>query len=314
MQLIKVCSIFFIICAWGSINTVHSTDNVELEVICTNSTLNKSIDKAAQIAYYKVQDYFDDFQQLGKITIKVVESDKEFYDYMGDGFPDWGVGVALPDENAIVMKSPDLYNYPHEFDEVLTHEMGHLLLHQKLNGADIPRWFDEGFAQMVSTSWSLQQMTTMTLAVWGNNIIPLDHLETVNQFDQAKAKLAYTESFSTVLYIYQKAGKTGFNKFLETIHLNSDFERGFYAATGYTIKKFSELWQNDIKNKYHWAFLINDPRFIYFIMLALFLLALVVKLIKKYKLKRELEETHYHSNYEPPLENGGPTIINPKKW
>jgi hypothetical protein len=60
------------------------------------------------------------------------------------------VGYAVPGDHLIVIDCSRLHIRPHRLDNVLKHEMVHLILHHHIRGGRLPRWLDEGVAQRIS--------------------------------------------------------------------------------------------------------------------------------------------------------------------
>ncbi|MBN1755517.1 hypothetical protein JW877_04805 [bacterium] len=260
------------------------------QIQSNNSELEHNLEKSAASSYRQIIQYFPGLQIGSLITIRIIDSDREFQGSLGGTAPDWGVGIAIPRQTLIIMKSPDLYDYPQKFEEVLTHEMAHLLLHYRLDHSPIPRWFDEGFAQFVSERWSFTKGVTLTTAVWSGKIPSLNDLESLNQFDRIKANLAYTISFSAFSYLFQKIGTDGFAILLNNIASTGDFHRGFQLTTGVTIETFNQYWLSSLKNKYNWSYIINDPRLVYFLFLILLIAAMISKMIRRKKILKQWEE------------------------
>jgi hypothetical protein len=62
------------------------------------------------------------------------------------------VAVAIPTRNTIVIDISRAQTEPRSLRIILAHELTHLLLHQHIRGARLPRWLDEGVCQWFTYS------------------------------------------------------------------------------------------------------------------------------------------------------------------
>ena len=82
------------------------------------------------------------------VLLVLAPDEIQFVRLTGGAAPDWGAGVALPAQSAIVVPA-----YVSERGRgwsdarLLRHEWAHVGLHQHLEGLRVPRWFSEGYAQ-----------------------------------------------------------------------------------------------------------------------------------------------------------------------
>src|ERR1035437_7961791 len=62
-------------------------------------------------------------------------------------------------------------------EEVLAHEVAHVLIHRASGGRRVPRWFDEGLAMLAARSWRLRDQTELALGVLSGPRVPLWKLD-----------------------------------------------------------------------------------------------------------------------------------------
>jgi len=95
----------------------------------------------------------------------------------GGRAPEWAGGVAIPDHRIIVLPAYPLPNVrPFDAAATLRHEVAHLALRERLPGT-IPRWFNEGYAEVAAGSWDVESGWTLRLAFLLGRAPPLDSLE-----------------------------------------------------------------------------------------------------------------------------------------
>jgi hypothetical protein len=71
-------------------------------------------------------------------------------------------GYALPDQNLIVLFPARSPQYPHDTPEdVLHHEVAHVLMARAAGGAGLPLWFHEGLAVRGERTWGLEDQARL---------------------------------------------------------------------------------------------------------------------------------------------------------
>src|SRR5438132_7235917 len=71
----------------------------------------------------------------------------------------WIAGFATGGSDIVIFpaRSP---SYPHgTLEDVLRHEVAHILIERASAGRPIPRWFNEGFAMTVEHAWRFEDQT-----------------------------------------------------------------------------------------------------------------------------------------------------------
>jgi MYXO-CTERM domain-containing protein len=77
---------------------------------------------------------------------------------------DWIAGYALGNAGLIVLFPARSPLYPHDtLEDVLRHEVAHVLIARAAGGRDVPRWFHEGFAVAIERPWDLEDRSRL---VW----------------------------------------------------------------------------------------------------------------------------------------------------
>src|SRR5437762_9236278 len=65
-------------------------------------------------------------------------------------------GFAVGNDNLVVLFPSRSPTYPQDsLEDVLHHEVAHVLISRAANGRPVPRWFDEGLAMAAERTWSL---------------------------------------------------------------------------------------------------------------------------------------------------------------
>ena len=198
----------------------------------------------------------------------------------GGGVPEWGAGIAIPEKDVVIILRVGSID---EQRKVLLHELTHIALHRKLRSRKdnknihIPRWFDEGVAQL-HYGFNIHRQSQLAWAVLWRNIFPLEALERVNGFVSPHAKVAYAEAHDAALYIenYCTIGAL-----CDSIASAGDFNEGFLKATGISIYEFYDEWKKHLVRSYILFVLLGDSRFLWVLIVLLFLLLGIMKIIRQ---------------------------------
>jgi hypothetical protein len=246
------------------------------------------------LAAYKTLENFS--IKLAKITgtakaetidVVIATDIQSFYLAVGSEVPDWGAAVAIKSRNLIVVKSPGYFPVGKSLDELIGHELSHIALDNAVGGKWLPRWFEEGFCQMMSGEWRFEQDLLMTRAAWGSGLVPLIELESLNRFGGAKAGLAYAESYLAVTELARDLGIDFFPDFFSEYRVSGNFYQAFTKTSGYKYLDWTNLWLDQNTRKYRFVLFIFDSRLFFPFLAVVFLLLYMIKLYQVRKKKKE---------------------------
>ena len=156
------------------------------------------------------------------------------------------VAFAAPGDNLIVIDCSRLHIRPHRLDQVLKHEMVHLLLHHHIRSVHLPRWLDEGVAQWLSEGIAelleAPQRSFFEEALLSGNYIPLRDLKHSFPTDKKNLMLAYEESRSFVAFISDRYGENRIFKILEHLQKGNEIQTAFYASLDASPEEIEDRW------------------------------------------------------------------------
>ncbi len=233
-----------------------------------------------------------DIEYTDTIRVVIASTMESFNRALGTTFPDWGAAAAVKKRKLIVIKSPSHFRVGKSLEELLGHELGHLMLDKASGGKWLPRWFEEGFCQLVSGEWRLSNDIRITRAVWGSGLIPLTALEDVNKFSGAKAGLAYSQSYLAVSFLVQELSIQFIPDFLNDYRKSGDIYNAFFSASGYKYIEWVNLWQKQTVKRYRFVLFLFESDFFFPMLAVLIILLYVMKKIQVRKKRKrwELEE------------------------
>jgi uncharacterized protein YozE (UPF0346 family) len=261
----------------------------QFDIHTRNPKLKQEIEVLAKKAYEDISLFIED-SLTQPLTIYVAESEEDFKSRLGPDFPDWGIGVAISSQNPIILKSPAKFRYGRPFSEVLEHELTHIFLDKKSNGAILPRWIEEGFAMLQSKEWQIGQDILVVRAVITNSIVSLSEMENLNQFSDSKAQLAYTESYLALSYFLDEYGKESFFKLLGHLASGESLDLAFIKTTGSSYLGFQNEFSSFIKKRYNWLAFLGDTGLLW---PGLAILLVFLYLMKRYYNRKTLKRWEY---------------------
>lgn len=251
-----------------------------------DENLAQEIKVILESSYQRISSFLED-SLTDVVDIYAVDSEEEFVSMVGNSFPDWGIGCAIPARNLIILKSPLRFKYYRPFSQVVTHELAHIFLGKLSRGKRVPRWLDEGFAMYQSQEWRIGQDMAVARAVLTGSVLPLSQIESVNAFRESKAQLAYTESFLAVSYLYSEYGEGTIKELVTHLANGTSIDLAFMRTIGSNYLSFQLEFEKYIKAKYNWISFFGDT---YLIWIGLAFLMVFLYLLKRRYTKKTLKE------------------------
>ncbi len=166
------------------------------------------------------------------------------------------VAFAAPEQNLIVIDCSRLHIRPHRLDQILKHEMVHLLLHHQIRSVHLPRWFDEGVAQWLSEGVAellvAPQKSFFEEALLTGRYIPLKDLKHSFPTDKNNLMLAYEESRSFVAFISDKYGDDSIFEILEYLQKGNEIHTAFTKSLNASPEEIEDRWIRQQRRQTTW--------------------------------------------------------------
>lgn len=207
--------------------------------------------------------------------------------------PKWAVGVAYPTLSRIVMRSvlaPDEHGTIRPV-ETFKHEFAHIALEQALEEqGGAPRWLSEGFSMYEAGQWTLHGQRTLEEVTLRDAFIPLTRLTTAFPVDEEQARIAYTQSYSLVSFMFRQYGKYDFQEFIANLRDGLDTDTALLYATGRSLNSLEQEWQDSLKRQPFWFTYFWHSGTFWFLISLIFLLAYLIKSWKARQIKKQWEQ------------------------
>ncbi len=238
-----------------------------------------------------VYESFYDQQLKGIITIRIPASRKEYDKGTVSRLPDWSNGYYSSQDHSITLKKPGWYMTNDDFGQVLRHELSHLYFHSIFSGVDVPLWLNEGFAEYLSgRRIYIEQGVIISNALFANNLVPLSDIDSLNFFSVMRARLAYHESLTAVIFLKNLLEQNGvpWKTFFEWIK-NEGYPKSLEKATKFDIIDFELAWYRWLKDTYQWFLIFNWENLIWLIIIVILLGSIYAIRYRNQKILKEWE-------------------------
>ena len=229
----------------------------------------------------------------------------------------WTNGLAYAQRGVAILKSPGFGLQYGPFPTTAVHEYVHLLLHAGAPHAEIPRWLDEGLAQVLSGQLDYVQTNVLARAALANRLHSLSQLEGLMAMNSAEAQQGYAEAAVAVQLLQLRCGTSGMSNLVHELREGRDFDEAFTRLFGMSPGLFENQYFAYVRNTYKLTLFSDTDLWVPGAFVCLLLLAGVVMWRRRKKtlarwVEEEMRARHEHGETWPPYEVNY-TIIRSRK-
>jgi hypothetical protein len=170
------------------------------------------------------------------------------------GMPRWVAGVAHPPSGEILIAQHGPDGAPTNLEDLLKHEMAHVILHRAVGGRPLPRWFHEGVAESYTGGISLSRAQTLASAVFGPGVPDLERLEAnFHGQDGPAASVAYAAARDLVSFLRSYDGKgLALRQVLTEMDNGHKLEVAFIRAYDRGLEELVAQWRSELPGRFVW--------------------------------------------------------------
>ena len=244
-------------------------------------------------------------EQITTITIVLASSEREFHTLTGGQIPEWGIGGADPGRSTIFIQSPRIAQSRSQLSQVVIHELSHVLLGQVVQGHQVDRWFDEGFAMYESGEGGISGSIQLARNLISRDHLFLDDVEEMLSFQRSKASLAYQISCSAIQYLVDEYGLSSLSNIAWQLREGVLLNQALESTIGLDFQTFESEWFTAVKKKYQWYILLDFRLMLSAGFVVLFILAFMGTRRRIHKKKQQwametlYEEAYWKEDTEP---------------
>lgn len=197
--------------------------------------------------------------------------------------PAWIAGFAYSNLGVAVLFPERSPAYPDSnFEDLVLHEVSHILTARAAGGRSVPRWLDEGLALFIGRPWQLEDRSRLTWAMLWEKEQPLAELEGRFNSDRGSASRAYAISGAFVHDLVRKRGPDSAAAILSGVSLGLPFPDAFRRAIGASLEQAEEYFWEYHSLWYRWVPILSSSMVLW---IAISLLALLA-----FRRRRALDE------------------------
>ena len=199
--------------------------------------------------------------RLEPIEIDVVDDVASYNRQHGGRLPEWGIAFAVLEENRIIVDVKRATREFNSLDEVVPHELSHILVHQRAPDVNFPIWFLEGCAQWQAREWSMVDQWELVQGVWSHSSPRLSDMYGSYPAEETRAQQAYRVAYAGFTDLFAEVGFDDLAPFLGEVERQRSFEGGFRQYFGYSIAEYQAFFQDGFEKKYGsaWMALQSGP-------------------------------------------------------
>jgi len=170
------------------------------------------------------------------------------------------MALAEPDGNRMVIDSSRMRFRPDTLEATLKHELCHLILHDRIPAAGLPRWLDEGLAQWVSGGFSEvalpRRESVLDEAVLSGRLIPLKAMSRAFSREGKTLLLAYEQSLSLVTHIIDRFGVETLLALMDRLAEGVSFEDALFQTLSHTPDSLEAEWRRRLEDHPTWIMVL----------------------------------------------------------
>jgi hypothetical protein len=184
-----------------------------------------------------------------RMHVVIAHTESEFKTLQPRPMPDWADGSAWPSVGRIFLKSPSIRDGDaSSLETVLDHEIVHVLLGRAFHPRPVPRWLQEGMAQLLAREFTTEKTKILARGTLGKNLIGLHELNRGFPADPARAHLAYAQSADLVAYIQSAHGPEALPTLVREMAQGERFEVAIRLATSQDIDALDMAWRSRLQD------------------------------------------------------------------
>jgi hypothetical protein len=205
--------------------------------------------------------------------------------------PEWIAGLALGRTGVVVLFPDRAPVYPHDtLEDVLRHEVAHVLIGRAAGGRPVPRWFHEGVAMAAEQPWGLEDRTRLMYELALGPRTAVEELDRLFAGSRREQTRAYVLAGAFVRDLLDRAGFTAPAEILRRVARDARFEAAFANVAGVTVFDAEERFWRRQRLWSTWVPLLTSTTAVWMLVTLLALFAIRKRRQKSAALRRRWNE------------------------
>lgn len=179
----------------------------------------------------------------GEIHVFLAEDEARFRALQPGHPPVWADATAYPSAGTIFLRHPDVRGgVARPLEQVLDHELVHLVLGRAFGDVPVPRWLQEGVAQVYSGEHGPNQASRLARGLRLTDTFSLSDLERGFPEDAARAELAYALSADFVAWLRGTYGDDAVGRLVRAARTGRSLDAAMPEVTGLSLAEVDAKW------------------------------------------------------------------------
>ena len=207
------------------------------------------------------------------IEIFLAQNDAEFEAMQPGKVPEWADGTAWPRRGLIYLHSPRGRSGTGEsLEQVLDHEIVHILLGRAFGDRPVPTWVQEGLAQLYAGENRPDRIDRIASGVLGGSLLTLEELARGFPADPIRAQLAYAQSADLVTWIRGTYGEDALQVVIHQMAAGRPVAAALREGTGQSIQDLDKAWRARLSSSPLWLKPLVSDSMIFSVVGVIFLI------------------------------------------
>jgi len=190
--------------------------------------------------------------------------------------PSWVAGYTRGGSGVIVLFPRRAGSYPHDsLEELLQHEVAHVLIARAAGGRAVPRWFHEGLALTAEHAWDFGDRARFVYEVARRGVIPIGQLDPLFEESEPSVMLAYSVAGAFVQDLLVEHGPGWPARLLAAMRGGASFDDAFARTTGTSVAAASDAFWGDRRLVAVWLPWVTSPATMWSVITLLAIAAIV---------------------------------------
>ena len=205
--------------------------------------------------------------------------------------PSWIAGFADGAAGTVVLFPSRAQRYPHDsLEDVLRHEVAHILIVRAAGGRAVPRWFNEGLAMAAEREWHFEDRWQLAWALVSADEAGMDEVNDLFQAGSSGARRAYVLASAFVRNIIETDGPAVPARILAAVASGRSFEAAFQRSTGRSLAGAERSFQAELTSWTRRLPFLTSPFVLWTFVTLLALVAIYVRRRRSAERRRKWAE------------------------
>jgi hypothetical protein len=183
------------------------------------------------------------------IHVYIAGSDTEFRALQPGTAPSWADATAYPSLGVIYLRSSRArHGQSKPLEQVMDHELVHILLGRAFYPKRPPQWLQEGVAQVMAGEFTPRTTEDLAAGMLGGGLLSLEELSRGFPSDARRAKLAYAQSADFVAWIQMAYGPEVLGMLIHEMAAGASIRAAIRRSTGAFLEDIDREWRGRLNS------------------------------------------------------------------